>query len=329
MTYTFCTLFDKNYLYRGLALYDSLEKHCVDFKIYILCLDQETFDLLTKFKLTRAELVKLSSIEGEKLLRAKSNRSVGEYCWTLGSVFTYYLLKKYPDIKELAYLDSDIYFYSSPQPIYDELSDKSILIIRHNYSPALEYLAKRSGIYNVAMVIFKNDEYGLACLTWWQDACLTWCYNRLEDGKFGDQMYLDTWPLKFKGVHVLEHSGGDVAPWNVARYNINRQNDKLMVANNQELIFYHFHTLKLIKADHFQLYSSFYRLPKIVDELIYLPYLQDLRRLIKMVQALDPNFKYGFSKPETSREKLRQRVKRILINILYLFKKYESTKDKS
>ena len=32
---------------------------------------------------------------------------------------------------------------------------------------------------------------GLKALKWWRDRCLEWCYARIEDGKFGDQFYIE------------------------------------------------------------------------------------------------------------------------------------------
>ena len=69
------------------------------------------------------------------------------------------------------------------------MGDKSILLTKHRYSPQYNKELK-AGKYCVQFVTFKNDARALEALIWWRDRCLEWCYNRFEDGKFGDQLYL-------------------------------------------------------------------------------------------------------------------------------------------
>ena len=76
-------------------------------------------------------------------------------------------------------------------------------------------------------VTFKNTVQGLKVLNWWRDACIEWCYARHEDGKFGDQKYLDNWTTMFEGVRELKHLGGGVAPWNLQQYDFYSKNEKL------------------------------------------------------------------------------------------------------
>lgn len=309
MSYNFCTLFDKNYIFRGLALHASLLRHCPDFNLWILCMDDVVYGLLNKMNLSRSTLIRLSEVEDGSVLVAKANRGVGEYCWTLSSVLSAYMLKSHPTLDYIAYIDSDTYFYSNPAPIFEEMGDDSILIIKHNYTPDLEYLEKRSGIYNVALVIFKNDERALQCVNWWREQCLKWCYNRLENGKFGDQMYLDDWPARFNGVHVLNHKGGDVAPWNINRYHLGLENNGVRM-DNDNLIFYHFHSLKIFSLTNFQPYSFFYKISSTVFNHIYQPYLGDLRTAINMVKSVDRNYEFGFDRRPSRTEIFKQYVKR-------------------
>ena len=90
-------------------------------------------------------------------------------------------------------MDADLYFYQDPQILIDEIpKNKSVLITQHNYYPKYDQ-SKTSGIYCVQFMYFKNDNEGMKVLKWWRDKCIEWCYNRFEDGKFGDQKYLDDW----------------------------------------------------------------------------------------------------------------------------------------
>lgn len=313
MTYNFCTLFDKNYIYRGLCLYRSIVKNCGDFKLWILCMDEEVYDVLNKLKLVNTVLVRLQDIESQEVLAAKKDRSAGEYCWTLSSVFAYHILINNPHLENLSYIDSDTYFFSDPKNIYLEMEGKSVGIIRHNYSSGLEYLEKRSGIYNVAMVIFKNDQNGLACLKWWKEQCLKWCYNRFEDGKFGDQMYLDDWPSRFAGVHVIKQKGADAAPWNINRYTLSVRGGKAYV-DEDELIFYHFHSLKIFGAEKFQYHSYVYKISEKAHEIIYEPYIREVSSVVTWIKSVASSFSYGFDKKVGFAEIFKQYGKRILQN---------------
>lgn len=73
-------------------------------------------------------------------------------------------------------------------------------------------------------VTFKNNEQGRTVLEWWRNACLEWCYARYENGRFGDQKYLDDWPYLFEGVFVSQNLGGGVAPWNMQQYQFEQEN---------------------------------------------------------------------------------------------------------
>jgi hypothetical protein len=160
--------------------------------------------------------------------------------------------------------------------LLEELSNKSILITEHRYSKKYD-LAKERGIYCVQFVTFKRDSDGLEALNWWGERCLEWCYARVENGKFGDQKYLDDWLTRFKGVHVLQHLGGGVAPWNVQQYQIQEREGKVYVnARNEsiKLIFYHFHYVKLYKNNQVDL-GNFKLSPQVLTN-VYKIYISDL-----------------------------------------------------
>ena len=284
----YCTYFDSNYLLKGFALYKSLRQHSEEpFTLWILCFDDSTYRILGQMALPDMKLISQEEFEDgdEELFKAKNNRSRVEYYWTCTPSLPLYVFRRQSEIDLITYLDADLYFYSDPQPIYDELGDSSILIIEHRYAPEYAYMATTSGIYNVGVMAFRDDEHGLACLCWWRERCLEWCYNRAEDGKFGDQKYMDDWLERFKEVVVLQHKGAGLAPWNVQSYRV-RKNRGIITVDDQPLVFYHFHSLKLEISSTCQLAHPVYKFQPGALVTIYLPYLYALKGASKQIDAV-------------------------------------------
>jgi len=269
----FCTLFDSNYLIKGLTLYFSLMKVNDNFNLVIVCFDDICFNILSDLKLPNITLVKLDNFEDEKLKKIKKTRTAQEYCWTCTPIVPLYVLEHYNNIGQITYLDADLFFFSDYEILFNELENGSVLITKHRYAENAEKNNLISGIYNVQFLIFNNDKRGLQVLHWWGERCLEWCHNRVEDGKFGDQLYLNDWLDRFKGIKVLKHLGGGVAPWNVYQYKIEKK-EKVLI-NNVPLIFYHFHRFhELSKSTFFWNNSEgFYPLDKNIFHLIYKPYI--------------------------------------------------------
>lgn len=275
----YCTLFDSNYLASGLALYESLVKECKDFHLYIFAFDNNCYSFLKKRCLQNVTVISLSDFEDDELLAVKNKRTKGEYCWTCTSSVILFVLNHYKE-ESCTYLDSDIYFFESPDILLNE-NNFSILITDHRYTKLYDQ-SKVSGKYCVQFISFKNDNNGLEALYWWREKCLQWCYNRVEDGKFGDQKYLDDWTERFNNVHILNHQGGGVAPWNVQQYKVYRNNKKTFVENknsknSSKLVFYHFHDLKFINQEQIDLGT--YILKQDVIKNIYMPYVKVLYKI--------------------------------------------------
>lgn len=206
----FCTLFDSNYASKGIALYLSLEQQTDDFVLYVMGMDRKCQDILNAIGFKHMIVECIDDVDSPELAEAKSNRSRAEFCWTCGSFFTDYFLHKY-NLPDITYLDSDLMFFSSPQVVFDELKRKNASVGLASHFMKYPLFGK----YCVQYVYFKNDKDGSDCLRWWRDECLKWCYSRVEDGKYGDQKYLDYFADKFNRVCEIENRGVGVAYWNM------------------------------------------------------------------------------------------------------------------
>lgn len=285
-------------------MYESLKDQTRSFHIYIFAFDALTFDLLNNLKLDYATIVSLDEFETAELKEVKNKRTVAEYCWTCTPSIISYVLKKY-NVPHCTYIDADLYFYSDPSVLISEMEDnnKSVLITEHRFSPLPRlYEEKRGGRFCVQFITFLKEVNSLQVLEKWRQQCITWCYARYEDGKFGDQKYLDDWPTTYPNIHILQHQGGGIAPWNLTQYLFSKDESSLIgkvrkSRSEFNVVFFHFQYVKFLHDGSCDI--GWYYISSIVRKLFYIPYLKKIEDIEKKIRSLNINYKTGLTSFKT------------------------------
>jgi hypothetical protein len=274
VTHHFCTYFDRRYLPNALALVDSLRRHCPGFRLFALCMDDASYTILQALAIAEVMPISLAEFErgDEALAEAKRGRSMIEYYFTCTPSLPLFVLRHEPAVETITYLDADLFFFSDPAPLFEEIASRAVAIIPHRFPPANTRF-ERYGIFNVGWLTFRRSEAALACLSWWRERCLEWCFDREEPSRFADQKYLDDWPTRFEDVHVVGHKGANVASWNLANYEMTRKNGVVFV-DDEPLIFFHFHHLKRRRAWLFETDFAPHgaRLNRVLKQDVFTPY---------------------------------------------------------
>jgi hypothetical protein len=264
----YVTLFDSAFLPQGLALHASMRRHAGAFTLWVLCMDEEVKATLDAMAIPSLKTIRLGDVETQELLAIKGGRNRAEYCWTLTPFTPKIVFDRDPQAQRVTYVDADMYLLKSPAPIFDEFraSGKAVMITDHAYDAEYDASAT-SGQYCVQFMTFvRGSSEGVR--QWWQDRCVEWCFDRIEDGKLGDQKYLDDWPSRFpESVHVLSQIDVLLAPWNARRFPYSRA------------IAWHFQGFRLLGNNRALLHRG-YSVPDIVDQMVYAPYMQELKNIL-------------------------------------------------
>ena len=281
-----CTYFDKNYLVKFLICRKSILEFEKNVNFYCLCLDSYVYEFLNKIKIDNIILIKLDEIENHflELKYAKKNREKIEYYFTLSPFLPLYILQKY-QLDQINYIDSDLYFFDDPKKIINFLGDNSIILIEHGIK------TKRFGKYNVGWLTFKNDEISRNCLEEWAKNCINWCYDYVEDDKYADQKYLDSWPEKYKNIKILPYEYSS-APWNISNENIEITSNNKMLINKNNLIFFHFHGLNIYNyffSTGLSMYNK--KLKKVFVDHIYKKYVAELELSKNQIDIVETNIR--------------------------------------
>lgn len=268
----FCTLFDSYYIHKGIALYLSLEKVTQDFHLYVMAFDRVSYEKLKSIGFDKMTVELLDDFETPELLAVKPTRNKAEYCWTCGPSVILHFIKKY-NLPELTYLDSDLYFMSDPKILFDEIGSNSVAITEQY----IDY--SEGGKYCVQFMYFRNDKDGIGCLEWWSDRCIEWCYSRYENGKFGDQKYLEQFEELFENVYVIQNRGVGIAPWNIHLYTYYK-NYLRYNGTAHQYVFFHMHGTKVTVSNNCLFLTAVdCEINEKTRKLFFLPYAQLLREV--------------------------------------------------
>jgi hypothetical protein len=108
---------------------------------------------------------------------------------------------------------------------------------------------------------------------------------------------------------VLQHKGGNLAPWNLANYKIHADGNRVYV-DEQSLIFYHFHGFKPIRSWLYNLGLADYGVKRsaVVLRHIYQPYIRELLDVTEQVSSLGQVIPKSSLKGQTTRSPLPKSI---------------------
>ncbi len=280
----YCTLFDSNYLDKGIVLCNSLNRVSDKHKLYILAMDDKCYEILNNENIQNSIIIGLSDFLDQELTRIMNERSRAEFCWTCTSYLISYVFDTF-HVPACTYLDADLYFFADPSSLIDEMGECDVQIVEHRFTRKISDRVSehKSGKYCVEFNTFKNNRKGRELLSWWKSKCIESC-SIIDDSKiFGDQKYLADWGTK-ENVAVLKNLGGGIAPWNVGQYRLVRRERDIYLRKGTEifkLIFYHFHNLNYIDKDNanINVFKRNWSTDSKLIEAIYHPYLIELNEI--------------------------------------------------
>lgn len=147
---------------------------------------------------------------------------------------------------KVLYLDPDIYFYGTLEPVLRELESQCIVVTPHTLSPIMDGKRPaetdfiRFGAYNLGFVGVSKCEEGFEFLEWWSKRCLEFGFYEPQLGLSTDQKWIDLAPSLFSGLRILRDPGLNVAFWNLHERVISNCDGIWMVNAEFPLRFFHF-----------------------------------------------------------------------------------------
>jgi hypothetical protein len=252
------TIVAKNYLPLAFAQAETLKKYHSDIDYSILLADSPEGLDLDAIPYT---IKLLDVLEIDNILELEFKYNLTEFCTAVKPYYINYLFKL--GFNKVIYLDPDVCVFSSLQPIFDELNNKSIVVTPHFITPEINYtgtiteaLLLHVGVFNFGFVAVSDSERGLHFIGWWQNRLHDMCYQDKIEALHTDQKWIDLVPA-FYGDEVLISNdiGRNMAFWNLHERKLVSTGDGYYEVENRftgektPLLLFHFAGYDIAKAE--------------------------------------------------------------------------------
>jgi len=250
ITFTICSL---NYFAQALSLGESLKRTNPQYQFVIGLVDKPD-ELYKREDPELIALVEKSNIlEIDKLDIPRFDSFCMKYDITelntaVKPFYFDYFFKNIADLEQVIYFDPDILVYSNLNELDKQLENYNFVITPHILSPIEddgllldEKQINNTGLYNLGFIAVKKSEESQRFINWWKERLYKYCYIRLNEGLFVDQIWINFLPLFFEKALIERDLGYNVAYWNLHERFIGFDNNQYTINNNEtNLKFYHF-----------------------------------------------------------------------------------------
>ncbi|MEP7108057.1 MAG: hypothetical protein ABI760_08740 [Ferruginibacter sp.] len=241
------TLCSNNYLAQAKIFADSVQYYNPEDKVIIGLVDELNPGIDYSF-IASAEIIPVKQINIPGLRELCNRYNIVELNTIVKASYIKYFIAQYSHTKNIIFFDPDVRLFSSLHPLYQELDQADILLTPHILSPTpddgfrpQENVFLNYGIYNLGFIALRTtSEDVVKFLDWWENRIINYGYNRVADGFFVDQLWVNLVPVFYKRVHILQSPGYNMAPWNLYERFITKTDKGYMLNDGVELIFYHF-----------------------------------------------------------------------------------------
>jgi hypothetical protein len=245
ITFTICS---NNYLAQAIVLGNSVKAKCPHHTFLIILVDELNTEI--KYNEIPFEVLPIHIIEPQIQSLVLKYNIIELNTSVKPGVIEYLFKERMAD--RVIYLDPDIKIYDDLTDLEEKLQQHTIVLTPHIFTPIPldgktpgENSFLNFGLYNLGFIGLSASDETDKFISWWKERTYKQGYNKVEDGIFVDQLYINLVPIFFKGVHILNHMGYNMAPWNLHERYLSQKDNVYWINEKDRLGFFHFSAFKI------------------------------------------------------------------------------------